>query len=97
MNPVRVKMSDKQNLLIKWDDKSETSISIPLLRKNCPCATCVAERDKQGKFYIPLLEPTQILISEIKIVGNYALSITWGDGHSTGIYEYTFLKSLSIN
>jgi len=96
MNPVRVKMNDKQDLLIKWDDKSETSISIRFLRKNCPCATCVAERAKQGKFYIPLLEPNQILISEIKIVGNYALSITWGDGHNTGIYEYSFLKNLSI-
>jgi len=97
MNPVRVKMNDKQDLLIKWDDKSETSISIRFLRKNCPCATCVAERAKQGKFYIPLLEPNQILISEIKIVGNYALSITWGDGHNTGIYEYSFLKNFSIN
>lgn len=97
MNPVRVKMSDKNDLLIMWDDKSETSISIPLLRKSCPCATCVAERDKQGKFYIPLLEPNQILISEIKTIGNYALGITWGDGHNTGIYEYTFLKNLSKN
>jgi len=28
------------------------------------------------------------------VVGNYALSIIWGDGHDTGIYSYRWLRQL---
>jgi DUF971 family protein len=27
-------------------------------------------------------------------VGNYALSFTWGDGHSSGIYTFRYLRGL---
>jgi len=33
-------------------------------------------------------------IREIERVGNYALSLTWGDGHSTGIYTWRHLRAL---
>lgn len=94
MNPVQVRVSNKKVLIIKWSDDSESRIEISILRRNCPCATCIAERDQRGKFFIPLFESSQILISEIKTIGNYALGITWKDGHNTGIYEYPFLRNL---
>jgi len=28
-------------------------------------------------------------------VGNYALQLTWGDRHATGIYTFRFLRSLA--
>ena len=31
---------------------------------------------------------------EAQRVGNYALSFTWGDQHATGIYSFTYLRSL---
>jgi DUF971 family protein len=27
-------------------------------------------------------------------VGNYALSFTWGDSHSSGIYSFRYLRTL---
>jgi DUF971 family protein len=27
-------------------------------------------------------------------VGDYALQLTWGDGHATGIYTFVFLREL---
>jgi len=33
-------------------------------------------------------------IREIEQVGNYALSFSWGDAHSTGIYTFRFLRAL---
>jgi DUF971 family protein len=27
-------------------------------------------------------------------VGNYAVQITWGDAHDTGIYSWEYLRSL---
>ncbi len=32
--------------------------------------------------------------TDIGEVGNYALRLTWGDGHSTGIYSFAYLREL---
>lgn len=95
MHPIKIQVVDKKYLIIKWNDNSEDRISLSLLRKNCPCATCLAEREKQSKMYIPIFTENQITVKSIGQVGKYAIQITWNDGHSTGIYEYTFLKNFS--
>lgn len=97
MKPVQIKIENKKNLWIKWEDGKESLISLDKLRKFCPCATCIAQRDKQSKSFIPIMNENQVKISNISQVGSYAIGITWKDGHSTGIYEYTFLKKLSEN
>ena len=33
-------------------------------------------------------------LREIERVGNYALSFTWGDSHSSGIYSFRYLRAL---
>lgn len=95
MHPKKIKLIDKKKLLIIWDDGTESIIELRELRKRCPCATCLAERDKQGKKYIPLFAENQIAVKSIDQVGSYAVQITWNDGHNTGIYEYHFLKKFS--
>lgn len=95
MRPVQVKVVDRKKLFIKWDDETESEISLETLRKFCPCATCLTEREKQSKSYIPILTENQVRIANISEVGSYAIGITWKDGHSTGIYEYPFLKNLA--
>lgn len=97
MNPVKIKLLDKKDLLINWDDGREDILNLKTLRKLCPCATCLAEREKQNDFYIPIFAQNQINVQSINQVGSYAISISWQDGHSTGIYEYTFLRKLSEN
>ena len=95
MRPVQIKIFDKKKLFIRWDNESESEIGLKKLRKLCPCATCLAERDKQSKTYIPILNDNQVKIVSINQVGSYAIGITWKDGHNTGIYEYAFLKKLA--
>lgn len=97
MFPTKIKVMDRTKLFLKWDDNSESSISLEQLRKFCPCATCVAERENRSKSFIPLFHSGQTKISRINKIGNYAIGIVWEDGHSTGIYEYPFLKNLSEN
>src|SRR5574338_832672 len=96
MYPVKIKLIDQKKLLIIWDDGKEDSIDLKELRKNCPCATCLSEREKQSKMYIPLFAENQITIKSIDQVGNYAIQINWNDGHNSGIYEYSFLKNYSF-
>lgn len=93
MQPKKIKLIDGTNLKILWSDGVEESLSLKELRKHCPCATCTAERDKQGKKFIPLYVENQVSVRSISQVGNYAIQIRWQDGHDTGIYEYKFLKN----
>jgi DUF971 family protein len=94
MEPVQIKLLEKKKLFIKWNDDSESLIKLETLRKLCPCATCVTERERQSKTYIPILNKNQIEIPGVNQVGSYAVSITWKDGHNTGIYEFSYLKKL---
>ena len=45
-----------------------------------------------------MVDPTQIPENiapvEVSPVGNYALSIIWSDGHSTGIYSWQTLRAI---
>ncbi len=95
MYPLKIKLIEKKTLLIIWYDGKEYKLNLKELRKRCPCATCMAERDKQGKMYIPLFAENQVTVKSIEQVGNYAVQIVWNDGHNTGIYEYKFLKDFS--
>lgn len=97
MNPIKIKLVEGKNLLIQWQDGKEHSVPLIKLRRLCPCATCLAEREKQSRSYIPVFSENQITVSEIRQVGNYAISIFWNDGHNTGIYEYTFLRLIGEN
>jgi len=94
MNPLKI-TTDSENLIIEWSENKKSEISFRVLRRECPCATCLAERETQNKDFIRIYNQNQIQIKDIEQVGSYAIKITWRDNHSTGIYEYTFLKKLA--
>ncbi len=95
IQPVKVKLSADKFLLIEWNDNSHSSYKLTMLRRFCPCAVCLADREKQGKNYFPIFGKDQVTVESIKPVGNYALGIKWKDGHDTGIYEYLYLHKLA--
>ncbi len=88
-------MTKESVLLIRWNDGSDSLINLQKLRNYCPCAICKSESDEKGKNFIPLFLLDQVTVTNIKQVGNYALSIEWKDGHNTGIYDYNYLISLT--
>ena len=63
------------------------------LRLNCMCALCVNELTGQ-KLINPSKIRQDIAPTEVVPLGNYALGITWNDGHSSGIYPYALIESL---
>jgi len=94
MQPLKIKLLENKFLWIQWADKSDSKILLKKLREMCPCATCLSAREKQSKSYIPILLGSQLTVSNIEMVGSYAIQIKWEDGHSTGIYEFPFLMNL---
>jgi len=92
---MNVKIKDKENLQIQWDDGNVSIISCIDLRRACPCAVCSTERDNGDGHHFKIYKDNRLTIKSLQIVGNYALGITWKDGHNTGIYEFAYLKKLS--
>jgi DUF971 family protein len=39
-------------------------------------------------------KPGSFELKSYDFVGGYGLSLKWADGHATGIYSYTLLRSL---
>lgn len=94
MVPSQIKVINQKELFIRWDDRYESKIELAKLRRFCPCATCVSILESQSSKFIPLFTSDQVTISKISQVGSYAIGIVWKDGHSTGIYEFPYLRSL---
>lgn len=60
-----------------------------ILRGYCPCAGCQGHGGS-----VRFIPPPSEDLRELQPVGNYALSLVWGDHHSTGIYSFAFLWKL---
>lgn len=84
-------------LALSFADGFEAYLPLPLLRRACPCAGCQGEPDALGRVMRPVVEhgPRAFELLRFEQVGGYALQLFWGDGHSTGIYSYTYLQKLS--
>ncbi len=80
-------------MMIRWNDNSISVVSLLKLRENCPCASCSTIRLQLSKS-IKISNENQIKIRNVKQIGNYAIQITWEDGHNLGIYEFSFLKRI---
>ena len=86
------------SLIVSFSDKSESMVSLKLLRQRCPCASCEGETDALGNLYKgpeQVLNPSSFEISGLQSVGYYGLRPFWKDGHSTGIFTGDLLKKLS--
>src|SRR5262245_3587965 len=83
-------------LAISWNDGSESFLKLEALRRACPCAGCGGESDVLGNILRPQVTYTHesFRLSGFDLVGGYALQPRWADGHSTGIYSFTYLRRL---
>jgi ATP-binding protein involved in chromosome partitioning len=52
---------------------------------------CVNEVSGQ-RMHDPSSVPPDLTQSEARMVGNYALTMTFSDGHHTGIFTFPFLR-----
>lgn len=84
-------------LALSFADGFEAYLSLPLLRRACPCAACQGEPDAMGRVIRPRVEhgAKAYELQKFETVGGYAIQLFWGDGHSTGIYSYTYLQKLA--
>jgi len=101
--PVAVKIHVKSSagVDITWADGHSSHFDFSFLRESCPCATCNDERAKKESSHagprlssplLPMYKPKPRAQSASP-VGNYAIQISFSDGHSTGIFSYDYLRT----
>jgi len=98
---VRVLLTEGKGLEIDWADGHKSAWTFNWLREACPCATCVEERNQEGRkpgepkpkasVLLPMYTPPPKPLS-VHPVGRYAIQFHWADGHSGGIYSWEYLR-----
>lgn len=83
-------------LAIAWHDGMEQYLSLRVLREACPCALCEGEPDVMGNKVVlkKQLAPESFILKKYEFVGGYGIQFFWGDGHSSGIYAFQYLKNI---
>jgi DUF971 family protein len=80
-------------LEIEWADGHVTRYDFETLRWLCPCAFCRGEAGQPGWLDSgPQLTEAQVTLTDLSLVGQYAVAPTWADGHHTGFYTFERLR-----
>ena len=92
--PVRIHADRASATLeLEWPDGHVTRYDFETLRWLCPCAYCRGEAGIPGWLDSnPTLTPAQTQLTDLALVGTYAVAPTWADGHHTGFYTFSRLR-----
>ena len=92
---------------LTWADGLTKTLPSDQLRLQCPCAGCREARGdtthakpltgkKSSLKILTASRDEETMLKNIWAVGNYAVGVEWGDGHSSGIYTYDYLRELAV-
>ena len=102
-DPEHIAVSRSKGIEIDWKDGHHSSFDLEYLRDWCPCASCTGAHGTTPRAKTSALNKSsnpfpmfqaRLRMESIEPVGSYALRIVWNDGHSTGIYSYSHLRSV---
>jgi DUF971 family protein len=90
--PVNVEIERTTAMTVTFDDDVVCVFPVEELRRACPCATCRSMRDRGEEPWPRPGGPTTIAVADAEFSGAWGISISWSDGHSTGIYPWASLR-----
>ena len=80
-------------LEVTWLDEEPRRFHVRQLRCACACAGCVNEMTGVRTLDVTAV-PEDIAITDMQLVGNYAVKFDFSDGHNTGIYSWDRLYAM---
>ena len=90
--PTEIKLHQVSSILeISFDDGSVYQLPCEYLRVYTPSAEAIGHAPGQE---ILQVGKEDVTITEIKPIGNYAISPVFSDGHNSGIYTWDLLYKL---
>lgn len=84
-----IELDRAEALRVSFDDGVTATFPLLDLRCQCPCATCRGRREQGNVVYAG----DSIAANGAELRGNWGISISWSDGHDTGIYAWELLRS----
>ena len=95
MTPTAIKLHKRSKLLeISYGESRSFQLEAELLRVYSPSAEVRGHGRGQEVLQTGKRE---VAITQISAVGNYALRLTFDDGHSSGLYSWETLADLAHN
>jgi len=91
--PAEIGRANQHDVKITWQDGHVSVYPSRALRLVCPCAGCVDEMTGTLRL-VSSSVPADVHPQTVELVGNYAISIHWSDGHHTGIYAFDRLRQM---
>ena len=85
---------DRRSLVFIYDNGAKARFSAEILRVLSPSAEVQGHHPSQAK---TVAGKRGVTIVSIGLVGHYALSIRFDDGHATGIYTWRFFVDLQAS
>jgi len=93
--PIEIRLtSDKRTLSISFDNGQNFAFPAEFLRVHSPSAEVQGHSPEQRQI-VP--GKRTVGIAAIDPVGNYAVRITFDDGHNTGLFSWDYFRSLGAN
>ncbi|MBW8708225.1 MAG: DUF971 domain-containing protein [Alphaproteobacteria bacterium] len=89
--PSEIRLNPAQDVLtVAFDDGSRFDLAAEYLRVESPSAEV---RNHGGPKTI-VLGKKHVTIANVEPVGNYAVRLSFSDGHDTGLYSWAYLHQL---
>jgi DUF971 family protein len=92
--PNNITLSKDKKLLIVSYKNDDFALTSEFLRVYSPSAEVRGHGPGQETLQ---LDKQDVLISSLVPMGNYAIAIHFSDGHSTGIYSWSYLFHLGVD
>jgi DUF971 family protein len=92
--PTNITLSKDKKLLTVSFEKNDFALSSEYLRVYSPSAEVRGHGPGQETLQ---LNKKDVTIGSIAPMGNYAIAIHYSDGHTTGIYSWSYLNHLGVN
>ncbi|MFG1297718.1 gamma-butyrobetaine hydroxylase-like domain-containing protein [Xanthobacter variabilis] len=90
--PVEIRLSsDRARLTLVWEDGTREALAAPLLRSHSQSAG--EKRLRLMGLAAPA--PADIVLTDVSVLGNYGLNLSFSDGHDRGIYPWALLKEIA--
>lgn len=86
-------LRDERAFELCWPGGAVCRLPFRLVRGRCCCARCVDEITGVRVVDVDSV-PAEIAPADVGFSGNYALKITWSDGHDTGLFTWEYLAEL---
>jgi len=90
--PLELQGLNKDRVTFVWSEEKNDIWPARALRLRCTCAFCKSE-DTGERLIVDAEIPEDIVVTDMHLVGNYGVCISFSDGHSTGIYRFADLES----